>query len=53
MAGREKDRKYCRALLQREVVKPDVLTARLDSVLALDPQVANAARVWIEAWIGA
>ena len=53
VAGREKDRECCRALLQRGVVKPDVLTARLDSVPALDPQVANAARAWTDAWIGA
>ena len=53
MAGRKKDREYCRALLQRGMVKPDALTARLDSVPAFDPQVANAARAWIDAWIGA
>lgn len=42
VAGREKDREFCRALLQRGVVMPDVLTSRLESVPALDPRVRSA-----------
>ena len=49
VAGREKDREFCQALLQRGVVMPDVLAARLDSILALDPRIASAARAWIVA----
>jgi len=49
VAGREKDREFCRALVQRGVVMPDVLTERLDSVLALDPRVRSTALAWITA----
>ncbi|MBC7564105.1 MAG: hypothetical protein H7305_14450 [Gemmatimonadaceae bacterium] len=49
VAGRDKDREFCRALLQRGVVMRDVLVSRLDSVPALDPRVASAARAWIVA----
>jgi hypothetical protein len=49
VAGREKDRKFCRALLHRGVVLPDVLTSRLDSVPALDLRVRNVVRTWIGA----
>ena len=47
VAGREKDREFCQALLQRGVVMPDVLTSRLEMVPALDPRVGNAVRAWI------
>ncbi|MCA2992888.1 DUF6036 family nucleotidyltransferase [Gemmatimonas sp.] len=49
VAGREKDREFCRALVQRGVVMPDVLTERLDSVLALDPRVRSTVLAWITA----
>ncbi len=49
VAGREKDREFCRALVQRGVVMRDVLTERLDSVLALDPRVRSTALAWITA----
>ena len=48
VAGRVKDREFCRALLQRGVVMPDVLASRLNSVPALDLRVANLARAWID-----
>ena len=44
VAGREKDREFCRALLQRGVVMTDVLESRLDTVPALDPRVRSTAR---------
>jgi len=49
IAGREKDREFCRALLQRGVVMPDVLASRLDMVPALDPEVRSTTRAWIGA----
>ena len=47
VAGREKDREFCRALSQRGVVMADVLASRLDSVPALDPRVRSAVLRWI------
>lgn len=48
VAGREKDREFCRALLKRGVVMADVLAARLDTVPALDPRVRSVVRAWID-----
>ncbi len=47
VAGREKDREFCRALSQRGVVMVDVLELRLDTVPALDPRVRSAVLRWI------
>ena len=47
VAGRDKDREFCRALLRRGVVMTDVLESRLDTVPALDPRVRSTARTWI------
>ena len=47
VAGREKDREFCRALLQRGVVMADVLESRLDAVPDLDIRVRSAVRGWI------
>ena len=44
VAGREKDREFCRALLQRGAVQADVLESRLDAVPALDTRVRSAVR---------
>ena len=44
VAGREKDREFCRALLQRGAVQDDVLESRLDAVPALDTRVRSAVR---------
>ena len=49
VAGREKDREFCMALVRRGVVMPDVLAARLDAVPALDPRVRSTALAWITA----
>lgn len=47
VAGREKDREFCRALLERGVVMTDTLESRLDTVPALDTRVRDAVRGWI------
>ena len=47
VAHREKDREFCRALLTRGVVMPDVLESRLEMVPALDARVRSAVRGWI------
>ncbi len=47
IAGREKDREFCHALLQRGVVMTDVLESRLDAVPALDPRVRGVVHEWI------
>jgi hypothetical protein len=49
VAGREKDREFCMALVRRGVVMPDVLAARLDAVPALDPRVRSTALSWMNA----
>ena len=49
VAGREKDREFCRALLQRGVVMADVLESRLDTVPAPDSRVCTVARGWMAA----
>jgi hypothetical protein len=49
VAGREKDREFCAALVRRGLVMPDVLSARLDTVPALDPRVRSTALMWISA----
>jgi hypothetical protein len=49
VAGREKDREFCMALVRRGVVMPDVLSARLDAVPALDPRVCSTALSWMNA----
>ncbi len=43
VAGREKDREFCAALVRRGVVTPATLHARLQQVPALDPAVRQAA----------
>ena len=47
IAGREKDREFCRALVQRGVVMSHVLESRLDAVPALDARVRSVVRGWI------
>lgn len=47
IAGREKDREFCRALVQRGVVMSNVLESRLDAVPALDARVGSVVRGWI------
>jgi hypothetical protein len=47
ITGWEKDREFCRALVQRGVVMADVLASRLDTVPALDPRVRHTALTWI------
>ena len=42
VAGREKDREFCGALLERRVVTAGVLRSRLDTVPALDERVRSA-----------
>ena len=49
VAGREKDREFCQALLRRGGVMPDVLASRLDAVPALDSRIESVARAWIGA----
>jgi hypothetical protein len=49
VAGREKDREFCAALVRRGVVMPDVLSARLDTVPALDARFRSTALQWIHA----
>jgi hypothetical protein len=49
VAGREKDREFCYALLRRGVVMADILTSRLDMVPALDPRVRSISLQWINA----
>lgn len=47
VAGRDKDREFCRALLQRGDVTPAVLQARLALVPALDDQIRAIVMSWI------
>ncbi len=47
VAGRDKDREFCRALLERGVVATDVLRSRLETVPALDARVRSAVAGWI------
>jgi hypothetical protein len=49
VAGRDKDREFCMALVRRGVVMPDVLAARLETVPAVDPRVRSTALSWINA----
>jgi hypothetical protein len=49
VAGREKDREFCQALVRRGVVMADVLESRLDAVPGLDPRVRSTALGWISA----
>ncbi len=47
VAGREKDREFCRALMRRGVVMADVLESRLETVPSLDARVRSMVRAWI------
>jgi hypothetical protein len=47
VAGRDKDREFCRALLARGAVATDVLRERLETVPALDGQVRTTVLGWI------
>ena len=49
VAGREKDREFCRALLRERAVHPDQLRERLERVRLLDPATRDAVRSWIPA----
>ena len=51
IAGREKDREFCRALLQRGLVIPSVLQSRLHTVPDLDERIQQMAATWITTWI--
>jgi hypothetical protein len=48
VAGREKDREFCRALVQRGLVTPDVLRSRLPTVPDVDERVLRHAAAWAE-----
>jgi len=41
IAGREKDREFCRALMEREIVEPMTLRQRLDQVPDLKPAIRD------------
>ena len=47
VAGREKDREFCRALIRRGVVMADVLESRLETVPSLHAHVRSMVRAWI------
>ncbi len=47
VAGREKDREFCRALMRRGAVMADVLESRLETVPSLDARVRSMVRAWI------
>lgn len=47
VAGREKDREFCHALMRRGVVMADVLESRLETVPSLDARVRSMVRAWI------
>lgn len=49
IAGREKDHEFCRALLQRGLVTPDVLQSRLPTVPNVAALVQRTAAAWIPA----
>lgn len=49
VAGREKDHEFCRALVQRGLVTPEVLRARIPTVPDLDERVRRTAAAWIAA----
>ena len=49
VAGRDKDRDFCRALLRRGVVMPPVLHSRLRMVPTLDEWIQQAVVAWISA----
>jgi hypothetical protein len=47
VAGREKDSEFCRALLERGVVDPDLLRGRLAAIPDVDERVLAVASGWI------
>lgn len=47
IAGRDKARAFCRALVQRGLVPPSVLLSRLQAVPALDERIKRASTTWI------
>lgn len=47
VAGRDKDREFCRALLAQRVVATHVLRSRLGTVPALDARIRRAVNGWI------
>ncbi len=47
MAGRDKDREFCRALVERGLVTPDVLRSRLPTVPDVEERVQRTAAAWI------
>lgn len=49
IAGREKDHEFCRALLQRGLVTPDVLQSRIPTVPNVAALVQRTAAAWIPA----
>ena len=49
VAGREKDREFCNALLQRGVVETDLLRSRLLTVPSLEGAITQAVLGWIPA----
>ena len=49
VAGRDKDREFCRALVQRGLVKSGVLHSRLEAVHDLDERIKRTAAGWIGA----
>lgn len=49
VAGREKDRAFCRSLLSRGLVSPSTLRERLAVMVELDPRIVDRVIGWIEA----
>jgi len=47
VAGRKKDRQFCRTLLAHGIVDPDVLRGRLAEVPDVDERVSVVASGWI------
>ncbi|WP_439643910.1 hypothetical protein [Gemmatimonas sp.] len=47
VAGWEKDREFCSALLRQGAVNPERLSERLERVPTLDPAVIDVVRSWI------
>lgn len=48
VAGRTKDREFCRALIERKLVEAKILRKRLEMVANLNPAVRKQVSTYIE-----
>jgi uncharacterized membrane protein len=50
IAGREKDAEFCKAVAARGLVRPKLLTERLEAVRELDPRIRSAVEDRVRGW---